>query len=107
MCLSTSVENSALRQHNHLDQVIPILTAASNALTERGILVSPAGVSPSLSDPDETYSPHGGRISFVEGLEAAGFEGILSYEAVSLAWNSLAPVQVPNEAHLSLHVCHF
>jgi hypothetical protein len=58
-----------------------LLQAVAGALDEFGIIVSYAGVSPSLSDPDETQSPQShSRVTLANGLIQAGMESILSYE---------------------------
>jgi hypothetical protein len=56
------------------------------SLGREGILVSQVGRSPSLMDPDETYSRHHGRVKFETALKDAGFASMVSYEEVRVQW---------------------
>jgi hypothetical protein len=48
--------------------------------------VAQVGSSPSLMDPDETYSRHHGRVKFEMTLKDAGFASMVSYEEVRVQW---------------------
>ena len=64
------------------EEVTLLLPSLAASLGDEGILVSPVGRSPSVMDPDETYSHHHGRVKFEMTLKDVGFASIVSYEEV-------------------------